>query len=404
MVMSPKALVSRTTQQVRKRLRKDRSELYLQRQLFNQTYETRPASTRIDLEVEAPRTIVRSTPKFAEPLPGHSAFWGHSSYPFSRPEYVSRGLNVWKVERVSVCGRKGGLFFDDHTYERTAFEYFNWDNSDLCPKPVDGGMMIDLTRCKRIESPTFLGFNGGHTNYAHWFTDHLVMLYVYTQHYQAKGFKIALPDNLTGFAKDTVSLMGIAPSDIVYLKNDIVAFDDLRVTSFFAFTETPAFYDAAVEKLIQACRTPGAEQQGYRKIYISRRDASARPILNVDEVESLAVEYGFELLVTGQMSLKEQIAAFQGARIVVGPHGAGLINSIFCPPGATLIELFPEYMLGAQFWTSASLRGLEYGYLCGTSFDPDWASQKADSAWESASIVDTAALRSLLRTLEATAD
>ena len=261
-------------------------------------------------------------------------------------------------------------------------------------------MMIDLSRCKRIEGATFLGFNGGHTNYAHWFTDHLVMLYVYTQHYQGKGFKIALPDNLTGFAKDTVALMGIPATDIVYMKNDIVMFDDLRVTSFFAFTETPSLYYDAVEKLVQACGAPGPGQLSDRKIYISRRDASARPILNVDEVEGLVVECGYELLVTGHMSLAEQIAAFQGARIVVGPHGAGLINSVFCPKDATLIELFPEYMLGAQFWTSASLRGLQYGYLCGTSFDPDWASQKADSAWESASIVDIAALRTLLKTLD----
>ena len=40
---------------------------------------------------------------------------------------------------------------------------------------------------------------------------------------------------------------------------------------------------------------------------------------------------------------RDQVAVFASSRVVVGLHGAGLANALFCVPGAVLIEL-------ASFW------------------------------------------------------
>jgi capsular polysaccharide biosynthesis protein len=48
-----------------------------------------------------------------------------------------------------------------------------------------------------------------------------------------------------------------------------------------------------------------------------------------------------------EITLEEQISADQGAEIVIGAHGAGLTNIIFCNPGAKVLQIVP---FGASNW------------------------------------------------------
>ena len=48
---------------------------------------------------------------------------------------------------------------------------------------------------------------------------------------------------------------------------------------------------------------------------------------------------GFRPIVPGEMSVKEQIAVFSRAKVIVAPHGAALANLAFAPPGAALVEI-----------------------------------------------------------------
>jgi capsular polysaccharide biosynthesis protein len=84
----------------------------------------------------------------------------------------------------------------------------------------------------------------------------------------------------------------------------------------------------------------GGERRGERRLFTSRADASWRRIVNEDPAMELLAEHGFERLECGRMTIREQAAAFAEASIVVGPHGAGLTNLLFTPPGATVMELF----------------------------------------------------------------
>ena len=73
-------------------------------------------------------------------------------------------------------------------------------------------------------------------------------------------------------------------------------------------------------------------------IYISRRKAS-RSIPQEDALEELLSAQGFFIAHLESMPWSDQISLFQTARVVVGPHGAGLSNLVFTPPGAILVEL-----------------------------------------------------------------
>jgi capsular polysaccharide biosynthesis protein len=58
------------------------------------------------------------------------------------------------------------------------------------------------------------------------------------------------------------------------------------------------------------------------------------------------------------MNWSDQVAAFRGANLVVGPHGAGLSNLVFSAPGTTLIELTSGQIYNRCFeWISHVTEG-----------------------------------------------
>ena len=102
-----------------------------------------------------------------------------------------------------------------------------------------------------------------------------------------------------------------------------------------------------------------------RRLYVTRGpSANNRTVRNEDSVLELLTRRGFEPVDPGAMSVREQIAAFASASVVVAPHGAALANLIFAGPGSAVIELFPSGAVLPDFWRLASgVPGLTYRYL-----------------------------------------
>jgi capsular polysaccharide biosynthesis protein len=74
-------------------------------------------------------------------------------------------------------------------------------------------------------------------------------------------------------------------------------------------------------------------------IYVARADASRRRLVNERELFESLSPLGFRWDVLAGMTLREQIAVFSRARCVVAPHGAGLANLVFSPPGTRVVEI-----------------------------------------------------------------
>jgi len=79
-----------------------------------------------------------------------------------------------------------------------------------------------------------------------------------------------------------------------------------------------------------------------RRIYVSRRQATHRRILNEAELIASLRALGFVVVALETLSLAEQYKLFATAEVVVAPHGAGLTNLIHAPAGCSLVELFPD--------------------------------------------------------------
>src|SRR5262249_42925515 len=72
---------------------------------------------------------------------------------------------------------------------------------------------------------------------------------------------------------------------------------------------------------------------------------------------------GFEVVTLSQLSFIEQAKLFYTSDVIVGEHGAGLANLVFCREGATVIEIFSAFWMYPCFYALARSAGLKYHFL-----------------------------------------
>lgn len=120
--------------------------------------------------------------------------------------------------------------------------------------------------------------------------------------------------------------------------------------------------------------------------------SATRLILNEAElVMALAQELQMRVLT---VSLEEQsfpaiVRLIRGASVLVSMHGAQLITSLFLPPGAVVVELFPfavnpdQY---APYRTLASLPGMDLHYIPWRNTEEENTVTHPDRPWEQGGI------------------
>lgn len=83
-----------------------------------------------------------------------------------------------------------------------------------------------------------------------------------------------------------------------------------------------------------------------RKLFVSRDDAPARRLSNAEEI--FAILKGWEYVTLSTMSIQDQIKTFAEASHVISPHGAGLLNTVFCQRGTRVIEIAQKELLSKK--------------------------------------------------------
>ncbi len=106
------------------------------------------------------------------------------------------------------------------------------------------------------------------------------------------------------------------------------------------------------------------------RIYVTRENARRRTVTNEAELWTALQAAGFVKVRLEELSWPEQINAFRHAKIVIGPHGAGLANLAFCPPDTRVVELFQRAYAPGGFWRLAALRGLDYRPVVSAGAEP----------------------------------
>ncbi len=102
------------------------------------------------------------------------------------------------------------------------------------------------------------------------------------------------------------------------------------------------------------------QRAGGRKIYVSRKDASRRRMINEADMTERLKKLGFEIRQLEGMTIAEQQALFGSARVVVAEHGAALTNIVWCPANAAVVDIHPTVPAMPCFKILAESRGVRY--------------------------------------------
>lgn len=188
-----------------------------------------------------------------------------------------------------------------------------------------------------------LAANASRHNYWHWMGQVLPAVLQAVEALREQGVArmglVTAP--LLGFQRELLRMLGLDALPRVELPLSQaclcgrLAYGDALAGGGVLFV--PSAHRRALREALLAA-SAGARPLGER-LYVSRADTPLRPLANAAEVEARLAREGFTVLTPGALSLPEQAMAFHGARLVVGPHGAGLGNILFCQPGAAVLEL-----------------------------------------------------------------
>jgi len=137
--------------------------------------------------------------------------------------------------------------------------------------------------------------------------------------------------------------------------------------------ETQFLYDTAAQQ-------PWSKvaQEPRKRVYVSRSRMKTRNCLNESEFMPQLEKLGFECHYLEKMTVRQQVELFQQADVIMGPHGAGLGNMVFAPPGTKVIELGTPYRPYDCFGELAAACGHPFYWHVGIPVDGNLATEESN--------------------------
>jgi capsular polysaccharide biosynthesis protein len=220
-----------------------------------------------------------------------------------------------------------------------------------------------LRRPERLAGTAALLAASNGDNYYHWMFDSLPRLKLLEQ----AGYGVGAIDHFLlkeppqRFQLQGLEQLGIPPHKLRPLsKRRLLQAERLLVPSMPGPLGEPTPW---ICRVLREQFLPREPVQAQRKIYVSRRHAQGRKIVNEDELLPMLAEHGYDVVFAERLSFREQVDLFASATRVIAPHGAGMSNIVFAPRGAKVLELCSPLHNNACFSTLAASCGQEHHYV-----------------------------------------
>ncbi len=228
-------------------------------------------------------------------------------------------------------------------------------------------LRLSLPAASRLRTPAHL--TGTHAslislwseNFFHWMLDALPRYAVLERSGLAGEATLIVPERLNGFQTASLAQLGISLERTSPYRRQHVQADTLLVPSPAAHTGNPSPW---VVSWLRNRLGPKQVEKAGRRLYISRAAAKTRRVVNERPLWQLLRRRGFEWVSPEAMQLAEQIRLFAESSVVIGPHGAAHVNTLFSPR-LSLVELFAPVYLNRCNLALADAAGHDYWYVIG---------------------------------------
>lgn len=287
-------------------------------------------------------------------------------------------INLKEVDEVLFFGLKNAKYIQ-HIWVPTFITKDNQVLSDANKDPKKGRSLHPIFTIQDMGLPQkitgkslVLCTDGCHNGYFHWICRLLPKLWVLEkENIHIKDFDyIVVNGPEMKFKSETLSLLGIAKDKIIYTEPEkLYEFEYLLGISNIRYHQEGISFMR--NKLLS---TPVSE--GHRKIYVTRKKANHRKIINEKRLIDLLQSKGFEIIDFADYSIPEQAKIVSETKILITIHGAGLANLIFASPKMKLIEILEDTFVNVNYWFYSNLMNVQYHYYTGKAIPSEYSKTK----------------------------
>jgi capsular polysaccharide biosynthesis protein len=260
------------------------------------------------------------------------------------------------------------ISLDVQAFPRVAYRRSNqdWSAAPLGEDAPGDGVWIDA-------------FELGGRRYSHWLFDVWPKLHAMKALGALDGAQVIVNDCGAALRSATLAPLGLDAGRVRLVDTsgvEVAAERALRIGPCREILYTPPWIIDAVRSSFLPKATPA---RGRRRLYITRAGAERRRVVNEAAVRELAEAHGFETVALETLSLADTAALMSEAEAVLAPHGAGLANIVFCPPGCRVVEFFSHH-ISPEYWLLAARMGLDYACVECAAPDGSYLHQLSDRA------------------------
>lgn len=144
-----------------------------------------------------------------------------------------------------------------------------------------------------------------------------------------------LPINLEKGMKTKAEDFLMAKSTIEYIRNRVLKFNKIYEDSL----------------------------NGYRRIFISRKNAKNKRLINEEEVIEITKKYNLEIVYPEELTFLQQVKLFSESEYIIGSTGAAFTNILFCPKNAKIMCIIPKKYMFYAYSTIAKILNLQCAFL-----------------------------------------
>lgn len=273
--------------------------------------------------------------------------WAHDYY--SNDCFLNEFKDVYLLSN--------GVFLNKDGFVKSSFLF----PEDITQNELNDCQLL-LKKSSIVQTYTGLYLSINHKwikNYFHWIVDDLPRIFGVKDWINSNDVTIVIPSDAPSFIHESCKIMGL--KTLLQPEKHLFKFDSLFHVSLLSPSGLCHPFVAQLDELLKIKRSNTIE----RKIYISRKNSNLRCVENEETIFPLLKNYGFEIIFAEDMSFEQQISTFRKARVIMGPHGAGLANATFMTANTTIIEIasLDSNENSICYWTLANQKNMDYYYI-----------------------------------------
>jgi len=284
-------------------------------------------------------------------------------------EYTPSPRSVYKIDSGYLCGPQAIPFNTSQhpicTRTTNGIDFMKSRKSDFS-SDLHPHFQLKTSQIPTNKSVIFPLIGIWDTNYFHWVVEYLPKLRgleIYEKE-SGKSPKILLANSPNNWQIEWLELLNIDNQRCITWDDGISKVETLILTDHRM--QTGGHYDAFDISLDDMCwirdRALSAIPQkptSPNKVYISRQGTS-RKVSNFGDIKEVLQQHDYAIYRLENLSVSDQVSLLSTADHIAGPHGAGLVNILFAPDDATILELLPKSYNNPHYFRLSQLFNQDY--------------------------------------------